>query len=110
MISEDKQEKLREYINTWCEGEGLPETVQNMLFQMGVENPQTDEEKDAICKRNLWSESLIQYYDEFVNYLVNQRNSAKTTKTAEGGPDLLLSLKTLRQLLDQIIEQVENGN
>lgn len=103
MLSEEKQDLLRQRIAEWGTAQGIPDNIQQMVFTMGVENPQTDEDKQAICTTNFWAPGVVDFYDRFVEYLTS-RNSQPTPQ-----PDLLLSLKTLRQLLDQIIEQVEHA-
>lgn len=101
MLSEEKQDVLRQRIAEWGAKQNIPENIQQMVFTMGVENPQTEEDKQNICAVNFWAAGVVEFYDQFVEYL--------TAGTAQPQPDLLLSLKTLRQLLDQIIEQVEHA-
>ena len=104
MLSEDKIAILGQKVSEWAQVENVPANIQTMVLTIGAENPQTDEEYEKVLTDNLWSDAVLGWYDKFTNYL-----EAQQQPTAKPQPDLLLSLRTLRQLLDQIIEQVEQN-
>ena len=104
MLSEEKVVALKEKVAEWATLKKVPANIQGMVIEMGMENPRTYEEKQDVCSGHLWSEAIIKWYDDFVEFL-----KSKTPRQETQAPvDLLLSLKTLRQLLDQIIEKVKN--
>ena len=105
MLSKEKIESLKAKVAEWAKIKKVPANIQAMVVEMGIENPRTYEEKQDICAGHLWSEAIIKWYDDFVGYL----ESTMPGQNSQPPVDLLLSLKTLKQLLDQIIEQVENG-
>ena len=104
MLSEEKVGALKAKVAEWAKLRKVPANIQGMVMEMGIENPTTYEAKQEVCLGHLWSEAIIRWYDDFVNYLESQ----SPKKEKKEPVDLLLALKTLRQLLDQIIEQVEN--
>lgn len=104
MLSEDKIALLGQKVSEWGQAENVPANIQSMVLTLGSENPQTDEEYDRVLTENLWSPAVLDWYEKFTNYLAQQREPSAAPQ-----PDLLLSLRTLRQLLDQIIEQVEQN-
>lgn len=103
MLSKEKVEALKAKVSEWGALKHVPVNIQNMITEMGTENPRTTEEKQSICATHFWSEAIIKWYDDFLKYLESQHAGQSQKKPV----DLLLSLKTLRQLVDQIIEQVE---
>ena len=107
MLSEEKIEALKVKVAEWGKLRHVPANIQGMIIEMGAENPRTPEEKREVCAGHLWSEAIIKWYDDFVKYLESQ--APKQQVVQPSSESLLLSLKTLRQFVDQLIEQVENG-
>ena len=103
MLSEDKVKLLTQKVEEWGTENNVPLNVQRMVIEMGVENPRTPEEKEAVCAAHLWASGVIEWYDKFISYLEQSNEAPKAKKV-----DTLLLLKTIQQLINQLVEALEH--
>ena len=89
MLSEEKQETLKERVLAWGKAENVPDNILERVFQFGVQNPISEDDMRTICDTELWSYTTMDWYMKFVKYL-------EDTKSVEAPDDVTEEATVIR--------------